>query len=77
MAMDLLGKIRKVSKLTNYGIAKALNASGVKITIPGVDSYERPEARSMRLDVLCGLRRLSGKTWEDFGKWLDEEFGKK
>lgn len=77
MGMELLRKIKKAVKLTNYGIAKWLNENDVKITIPGVDAYERDTAKSMRLDVLCGLRKLSGKDWNDFGKWLDEEFGAK
>jgi hypothetical protein len=77
MGMKLLEKIRKAAKLTNYGIAKELNNMGVKITIPGVDAYERDTAKSMRLDVLCGLKRLSGKDWVEFGKLLDDEFGVK
>ena len=77
MAMELLKKIKKAVDVTNYGIAKRLNDMGVKITIPGIDAYERDTAKSMRLDVLCGLRKLSGKSWVDFGKWLDDEFGVK
>lgn len=75
--MDLLKKIKKAKDLKNYGISKQLNEMGIKITIPGVDAYEQPTARSMRLDVLCGLRKISGKSWEEFGKWLDQEFGGK
>lgn len=77
MGMKLIQKIRKAVGLTNYGIAKALKDRGYSITIPGVDAYEKENARSMRLDVLCGLRQLSGKSWADFGAWLDEEFGRK
>lgn len=74
MAMELLKKLKKAAKLTNYGIAKGLNEMAVKITIPGVDGYEKDAARSMRLDVLAGMRILSGKDWEQFGKWIDDEF---
>lgn len=76
MGMELLRKVKKVADLKNYGVAKQLNEMGVKITIPGIDAYEQPSAKSMRLDVLCGLRKLSGKSWSEFGKWLDDEFGK-
>lgn len=77
MGMQLIRKIREISGLTNYAISKELNQTGVQVTIPGIDAYERPTARSMRLDVLCGLRGISGLTWNQFGKWLDEEFKKK
>lgn len=77
MGMELLKKIKKAAKLTNYGIAKELNEKNVKITIPGIDAYERDTAKSMRLDVLVGLKRLSGKSWDVFGEWLEEEFGAK
>lgn len=77
MGMKLISKIRNLTKLKNYGIAKTLKTQGVEVTTQGIDAYERPTARSMRLDILCGLRRLSGKSWEEFGKWLDDEFDTK
>lgn len=45
---------------------------GIDVSIQGLAQYE--EARSMRLDVLCGLRKLSGQSWSAIGKLLDEEF---
>lgn len=71
----MIQKVRNIRQLTNYGIMKALRALGIEVTTQGVDSYEKPTARSMRLDVLCGLRRIYGKNWNEFGKILDEEFG--
>lgn len=76
MGMKLIKKIKDTKDLKNYGIMKALRSRGIEITTQGIDSYEKPDARSMRLDVLCGLRKLSGLKWADFGKWLDEEFSK-
>lgn len=75
MGMQLIEKIRARSGLTNYRIALTLKDQlKIPITIPGVDAYERPEAQSMKLSVLCGLRRVAGLSWSEFGKWLDEEF---
>jgi len=44
----------------------------IDVSIQGVAQYEN--ARSMRLDVLCGLRKLSGLSWSAIGKLLDDEF---
>lgn len=70
----MLKKVKDAAGLTNYGIAKGCNDMNVKITIPGIDAYDKPTAQSMKLSVLCAMRKLSGKGWEEFGKWLDEEF---
>ena len=74
MGMKFLSRIRKLLNETDYGLAKTLNQKGISITIPGISGYNKSSARSMRLDVLCGLRATSGLSWAEFGKWLDEEF---
>lgn len=74
MAMQLIEMIRAKSGLKNYGLAKELQNAGIPITVQGIDAYERPEAQSMKLSVLCGLRRVSGLSWSEFGKLLDQEF---
>lgn len=74
MGMNLIKKVRDSKQLKNYGIMKALRELGIEITTQGVDGYEKPTAKSMRLDVLCGLRRITGLSWVAFGKLLDEEF---
>lgn len=75
MGMQLLEKIRTKTGLTNYAISpKMRDGPKVAITIQGLDAYDRETARSMRLDVLCGLRKVAGVSWSEFGKWLDEEF---
>jgi hypothetical protein len=74
MAMEIIERIRQWTKSKNYGLAKSLRTLGVDVTIQGLDGYDRETAKGMRLDVLCGLRKLSGKSWEEFGKYLDKEF---
>jgi hypothetical protein len=77
MRMKLLEVVKKERGLTNYGVAKALRSIGVEITTQGIDHYEKGKAKSMRLDVLCGLKRLLGVRWEAVGKLLEDEFGHK
>lgn len=80
MSVDLIKKTRKNTGLTNYSIAKALRSRGVEITVQGIDSYEKLTARSMRLDVLCGLEALNcehGVSHSQFWSWITEEFRKK
>ena len=58
MGMQIIKRVREITKLTNYGISKALRENGIEITTQGIDSYEKETARSMRLDVLSGLLEL-------------------
>lgn len=74
MNMKFLGKIIKKMGTTTYSLAKLLRENGVDITHQGVDFYGRGKARSMRLDVVAGIRRLSGYSWEEMGKMIDDEF---
>lgn len=67
--------IRERLGVTSYGLWRALRRAGVEITQAGVDAYERKPPRSMRLDVLCALKRISGMSWEELGKELEKEFG--
>ena len=71
MRVKILELFRK-RRITNYSLAKRLRARGVDVSIQGLDGYAN--ARSMRLDVLCGLRAESGESWETFGKLLDQDF---
>lgn len=75
MIMKIMDRIRQASKLKDYSLSKELRSRfQIEITIPGINGYSKPESKSMRLDVLCGLRKLSGVSWSEFGKWLDDEF---
>lgn len=75
--MKLIDKVRKSADLKDYGISKNLRHLGVEVTTQGITSYSKDAARSMRLDVLCGLRKLAKVSWSEFGKWLDDEFSGK
>lgn len=77
MSVKLIKKVRDTANLKNYGIMKALRDLGIEVTTQGIDGYEKETAKSMRLDVLSGLRQISGKSWEDFGEWIDQEFKRK
>ncbi len=74
MKMKILDYVKKKQELTNYGVAKELRKIGVEVTTQGIDQYDKGAARSMRFDVLLGLRKLSGLTWDQFGKMLEGEF---
>lgn len=75
MVMRLMQWIRSVTKRKNYSLSRDLREKhNVNITIPGIDGYDGDKAKSMRLDVLCGLRALTGLSWDEFGAKLDEEF---
>ena len=74
MIMNLLKKIREISNIKNYSLKKRLDDFGVEVSVTGLDGYDKPTAKSMRLDILCGLRRVTGYNWAQFGALLDEEF---
>lgn len=74
MRMDWIKKIQTKQGLTNYGLAKALRNIGVEITTQGIDAYMKPEARSMRLDVLMGLFKLSQLSKDEFMNLILKEF---
>lgn len=74
MAMQLIEKIRQVTKLKNYGLSKTLREMGINVTTQGIDGYARPECRGMRLDILAGLRKTTGLSWNEIGKLIDSEF---
>lgn len=73
MSVKIIKKVRDLSGLKNYGLMKRLRELGVEVTTQGIDGYERETARSMRFDVLSGLRKISGLTWGEFGDLIDAE----
>lgn len=76
MGVKLLENIRKATGLRNYGIHKAIQAMGCKITLQGLDGYDRPEAKSIRIDVQKCLKQLCedhGIPREKFEKWIDAD----
>lgn len=75
MLMKLVKKIFEDSGLSQYQFAKQL---GVSIQIVqywiGKVGGNRPRS-SIKLESLCKLRKMSGLSWEQFGKRIDQEFG--
>jgi len=74
MAMNFISHILTKLGTTTYSLAKELRANGVEITHQGVDNYNRSRARGLRLDVLAGIRKLSGLSWEEMGAMIDDEY---
>lgn len=58
MSVEILKKVRDFTGLRNYGIHKRLQEKGCKITLQGLDGYDRTEAKSIRVDVLTCLESL-------------------
>lgn len=81
MSVEILGKVRKVTGLKNYSIHKRLLELGYDITLQGLDGYDKPTARSMRLDILAGLEDICCGDHKlprsQFWAWLDEFRGKR
>lgn len=76
MSVKILKNIREATGLKNYGIHKAIQAMGCKITLQGLDGYDKPDARSIRIDVLECLEVLCEKhgiSAEKFRKWRKDD----
>lgn len=71
--MKFVKKIREKLKIENCAqFAKAL-----KIHPEYIYRYEnRAGSNKIQIPHLCKMRKLSGMSWNNFGKLLDEEFGK-
>lgn len=72
MIGKLLQKIKSATGLKTLGIHKLVKKSGCEVSSQALYYYQRPEAHSIRLDILCGLRKASGKNWAEFGRWIDD-----
>ncbi len=72
--MKLAGKIRKKLGITSiYGFWKLLTEEGADITRNGVEKLETT-VQGGSYSTMCVLRRVSGMSWEEFGRELDAEF---
>lgn len=56
-------------------LAMELIRCGVDITPQAITHLEKRDSKGMQVRALCGLRLVAGVDWEEFGGWLDEEFG--
>lgn len=71
MRMKLVRKVRDITGKTIYRLAKEVGCNTSTV-------YQwEAGAKSMRLDYLSKLREVSGLSWANFGKLIDEEFGSK
>ena len=77
MGVEYLDKIKKRLVATNYSLAKSLKTLGIDANTQGLDCYDKKGARNTRLDILVGLKHLSGLSWDDIGKSLEREFNPK
>ena len=72
--MKFVKKIKKLRRLKTYSFAKLINESGTTITRECIYYYELDKCKSMKLEVLCAMRRVGGLSWAELGKLLDAEF---
>lgn len=72
MTVKFVQKIIERQKLTTYALAKLI---GVSTQL--VDRWAgktKIAAKGMQLDSLCKIRRIDGRSWNEFGAELDKEF---
>lgn len=74
--MNLIKKVKQNLAVSTPELQRLLVREGLDISIQALDKAEKTEAESprIRFDLLCTLRKVSSKSWTEFGKWLDEEF---
>lgn len=65
--MKTLETIRNKLGLSDYKMSQRLG-----LTQPGYIHTER-KGKSLRIDVLCKLQRISGLTWAELGKMLERD----
>lgn len=68
---EIYKEIRENLGISRYALAKELGVS--THAIQNAETSEAPRSR-IHVDTLCRLRKVSGMTWAQFGKRLDEEF---
>jgi len=74
MKMRFLKTVMQTANIpSNYALAKLLHTSTQLVdTWTGKAKGRDPEG--MKLKFLCQLRKISGLSWNQFGKLIDEEF---
>lgn len=72
--MQLVEIVKKRTQLTTYRISQILKERfNVSVSRAQLDYYKNNH--SMRLDVMSALRKLSGLSWNQWGKLIDKEYG--
>ncbi len=68
MRMEFVRQVRKIAGMTIYRLAKEIGCNTSTV-------YQwEAGAKSMRLDYLSRVRKVSGLSWNEFGKLIDAEF---
>lgn len=69
---DTLPKTKSGKSIRNYSLSKRLKALGCDITPQGLDQYE-DGTKSVKIDVLIALQKLSGIPLVQFWKILEKD----
>ncbi len=72
-------KIKSIISKSNYWISQQLKLQfDIDIPVQTLTNYERKiDGAAFSIAFLWGFQKLSGMTWNEFGKMLDDEFLKK
>lgn len=68
MKVQFIRIIREKLNMTRYGLAKQLGV------MPNQIQHYEEKGSGFKMEALCRLRQISGLTWNQLGKMLDDEF---
>lgn len=74
MSVKIVSAIQKRLGVTSYRLAKMLGVSQQIVRVWNGTTETKTKREGMNLKALCRLRKISGMSWEQFGKELDREF---
>lgn len=74
MSVKIVSLVQKQLGVTSYRLAKLLGVSQQIVRVWNGSTETKTKREGMNLCALCKLRKLSGMTWDQFGKELDKEF---
>ena len=74
MSVKIVSLVQKQLGVTSYRLAKLLGVSQQIVRVWNGSTETKTKREGMNLRALCKLRKLSGMSWDQFGKELDREF---
>lgn len=74
MSVNFVKKIQERLGVTAYALAKMLGVTQQAVRLWTGQTKTQRAREGMNLRVLCRLRKVSGMTWQQFGRELDQEF---
>jgi len=74
MGVKIVSSIQKQLGVTSYRLGKMLGVSQQIVRVWNGTTKTTTKREGMNLRALCKLRKVSGMTWQQFGKELDREF---